>query len=168
MHYVEMVCDLSQVVVGETAVPPHLTVKPLADANVADIYRCYVAAFSEGDAAFFFSQNESEKRAFFDTLGRERALPENASHILRHGTRLVGFAYVLPHGAENCHISCMCVHPAYQGQGLGKLILQIIQKRASAQGYKTITLGTETEMRAFQLYRKYGFVVTTPATDESA
>lgn len=159
MNYVEMACDLSQLAGLNVVVPPDLIVRPLAEAGVEEIYRCYVAAFSVGDAQFFYSQNETEKRAFFDTLGRERALPEAASHILRQGSRLVGFAYVLPYGEGNCHISCMCVHPDFQGQGLGKLSLQIIQKRAAAQGYKTITLGTETEMRAFQLYRKYGFVV---------
>lgn len=159
MHYVEMVCDLAQAAKIDIVVPSYLAVKPLADANVEKIYQCYVDAFSVGDAQFFYSQNETEKREFFDTLGRERALPEAASHILVQGSRLVGFAYVLPYGEGNCHISCMCVHPDFQGQGLGKLILQIIQKRAAAQGYKTITLGTETGMRAFQLYRKYGFVV---------
>ena len=71
----------------------------------------------------------------------------------------MGFAYVLPDSERNCYISCMCVHPDFQGRGLGKMILQIIQKRAAAQGNKTITLGTEMGMRAFQLYKKYGFVV---------
>jgi ribosomal protein S18 acetylase RimI-like enzyme len=162
MNYVEMVCDLSQVAELDIVVPPDLAVKPLADADVEEIYQCYVAAFSVGDAQFFYSQNETEKREFFDTLGRERALPEAASHILLQGSRLVSFAYVLPYGEGNCHISCMCVHPDFQGQGLGKLSLQIIQKRAAAQGYKTITLGTETGMRAFQLYRKYGFAIVEP------
>ena len=159
MNYVEMVCDLAQLPVSEVIVPPGLTVKPLTAADVEAIYRCYVAAFSAGDAQFFFSQNETEKRDFFDTLGREKAIHENASHILTQGLRLVGFAYVLPYGEGNSHISCMCVHPDFQGQGLGRLILQIIQKRVAAQGHKTITLGTETGMRAFQLYQKYGFVI---------
>jgi ribosomal protein S18 acetylase RimI-like enzyme len=159
MNYVEMVCDLLQLPTSDVVVPSELSVKPLADADVEEIYQCYVAAFSVGDAQFFYSQNETQKREFFDTLGRERALPEAASHILVQSSRLVSFAYVLPHGEGNCHISCMCVHPDFQGRGLGKLSLQIIQKRAAAQGYKTITLGTETEMRAFQLYRKYGFAV---------
>ena len=162
MTYVEMVCDLSQLPVNAVVIPPDLTVKPLAEANVEAIYRCYVAAFSAGDAQFFFSQNETEKRDFFDTLGREKAIHEYASHILMQGARLVGFAYVLPYGEGNSHISCMCVHPDFQGQGLGRLILQIIQKRAAAQRHKTITLGTETGMRAFQLYQKYGFVIVKP------
>lgn len=159
MHYVEMVCDLSKLPVGETAVPPGLAIRPLIEARVEEIYHCYVAAFCEGDAHYFFCQNETEKREFFDRLGLEKAIHEDASLILMQGARLVGFAYVLPHGEKNCHISCMCVHPEFQGQGLGKLILQIIQQRASTQGNKTITLGTETGMRAFQLYRKHGFEV---------
>lgn len=159
MNYVEMICDLKQYSVKDLNIPPDLEIKPLADAGPDETYDCYVAAFSKGDAQFFFSQTEVEKRDFFNTLGRERAIPEEASHIITQGSRLVGFSYVLPYGEGNCHISCMCIHPDFQGQGVGKLSLQVIQKRAAEQGYKTITLGTEVEMRAFKLYQKYGFAI---------
>lgn len=159
MNYVEMICDLEQYPVKDLNVPPGIEIKPLADADLEEIYRCYVAAFSKGDAQFFFSQTEAEKRDFFDSLGRERAIHEEASHSLVQDSRLVGFAYVLPYREANCHISCMCIYPDFQGQGLGKLSLQVIQKRATEQGYKTITLGTEVEMRAFKLYQKYGFAI---------
>ncbi len=159
MNYVEMICDLKQCPVKNLNVPPDVVIKPLADADPEEIYRCYVAAFSKGDAQFFFRQTEAEKRDFFNTLGRESAIQEDASHILMQGSRLMGFAYVLPYGEANYHISCMCIHPDFQGRGLGKLSLKFIQKNAAKQGYKTITLGTETEMRAFKLYQKYGFVI---------
>jgi ribosomal protein S18 acetylase RimI-like enzyme len=50
------------------------------------------------------------------------------------------------------------------GQSLGKLLLWLIKQRAWQQGYETITLGTDVNMRAFDLYRKHGFEVTSGST----
>jgi ribosomal protein S18 acetylase RimI-like enzyme len=116
-------------------------------------------AFSAGDASFFFQQDEAERRGYFNTLGIEEAVGEKASLALTQGGRMVGFTLVLPYGEANCHISCMCIHPDYMGQGMGKLLLRLIKKRALEQGYETITLGTDVNMRAFDLYRKHGFEV---------
>ncbi len=159
MNYVEMVCHLAQQSLPEIIVPTGLTVKPLREADVAALYQCYTAAFSAGDAQFFFEQSEAERRDFFDTLGREASLGEAASLILLEDERLIGFSYVLPYGMENCHISCMCIVPDWQSKGLGKLLLYLIMNKAIEAGYKTVTLGTETEMRAFQLYHKHGFEI---------
>ena len=159
MNYVEMICHLAQQSLPDMAVPPELTVKPLRKAHVDTLYQCYTAAFSAGDAQFFFEQSEPERRDFFDTLGREAALNEATSLILLQDEHLIGFSYVLPYGAGNCHISCMCITPDWQGEGLGKFLLHLIMREAIEAGYQTITLGTETEMRAFQLYHKHGFEI---------
>ena len=74
MNYVEMVCRLSRQSLVDIIVPPGLIIKPLHEAEVEALYPCYTAAFSAGDAQFFFAQSEAERRDFFDTLGREAAL----------------------------------------------------------------------------------------------
>jgi ribosomal protein S18 acetylase RimI-like enzyme len=33
------------------------------------------------------------------------------------------------------------------------------KQKAAAEGYQSITLGTETSLGAFHLYRKYGFTI---------
>lgn len=160
MDYVEMVCDLTAVdVAGET--PAGIAVVPLGDVAVEDLYLEYKKAFTAGDAEFFFTQSEVERRDFFDTLGLDQAVDDVASHALLDGDDVVGFTYVLPYGEGNRHISCMVVRPDLQDQGLGKLMLGIAQQRATADGAKTMTLGTETAMRAYHLYRKHGFTVVT-------
>jgi ribosomal protein S18 acetylase RimI-like enzyme len=160
MDYVEMICDLADVD-DASEVPGGVDVVPLADVDVDDLYREYVRAFSAGDPEFFPSQSEAERRAFFDTLGLDRAVQDSASHALTTDGGLIGFTYVLPYGDANRHISCMVIRPELQGQGLGKLMLSIAQRRAGADGARTMTLGTETAMRAYHLYRKHGFSVVT-------
>ena len=160
MDYVEMICDLGGIE-GLVDVPPGIEVVSLGGVDVADLYVEYVRAFSAGDAEFFPAQDESERREFFDTLGLEQAVNDSASHALTSQDGLIGFTYVLPYGEANRHISCMVIRPELQGQGLGKLMLAIAQQRAGADGARTLTLGTETAMRAYHLYRKHGFSVVT-------
>ncbi len=160
MDYVEMVCNLAAVD-RTVEVPVGIEVVPLREVDVDDLYAEYVGAFTAGDAEFFFAQSEAERRRYFDTLGREQAVDDVASHALLGDGQLVGFTYVLPYGTHNRHISCMVVRPELQDQGLGKLMLGIAQQRAAADGARTMTLGTETAMRAYHLYRKHGFTVVT-------
>ena len=160
LRYVEMRCYLSEQAIPAVQIPPGLSVKLLRAASEEALYACYYDAFENGDARFFLAQDEPERKAYFDTLGLPEAQDEPASLILTNDQRLIGFTYVLPYGAGNRHISCMCVHPDFQGRGLGKLLLQLIMRQAIKDGHQTLTLGTETEMRAFELYRKHGFEIT--------
>jgi ribosomal protein S18 acetylase RimI-like enzyme len=159
LTYVDMVCSLPQQELAPASPSPGVEIAPLGEADEAALYDCYIAAFAAGDALFFFDQKEPERRSFFSHLGLEEAREEPASLVLRHSGRLIGFTYVLPFGEGNRHISCMCVHPNWQGQGLGRLMLRQVMQRVAAEGLETVTLGTETGMRAFHLYRNHGFQV---------
>jgi ribosomal protein S18 acetylase RimI-like enzyme len=160
LKYVEMICPLSDVTLPAVNIPPGYEIAPLATASMNELYDCYYRAFSAGDARFFFDQGEAERREYFDTLGYPESVGEPASITLYHDGRLAGFVYSLPHGDNNHHISCMCVLAEFQGQELGRLLLYEVMNRVSHQGHKSITLGTEPEMRAYDLYIKNGFQVT--------
>ena len=157
--YVEMRCDLGTLRNENMALPAAFEVFPLGEADEEELYACYYAAFETGDAQFFFDQNEKERREFFDTLGLGQALKESASSALRKEGQLIGFTYTLAYGEANLHISCMCVLPEHKRMGLGKYMLLHAQKRAIEDGYRTITLGTDTLMGAFHLYAKNRFEV---------
>ena len=51
----------------------------------------------------------------------------------------------------------MCVLPEYSGKGYGTKLLEQVFYLASLDGDESITLGTETTMKAFDLYLKTGF-----------
>lgn len=155
--YVEMICNLSEHIVGEIVHPEGFQVKHLRDAREDELYSCYYGAFQAGDAPFFFAQSERERREFFDTLGYVDALTEPASLILLKNDQLVGFTYVLPYGDGNRHISCMCIRPDFQSRGLGLFLLRLVMRTVAQGGLKSITLGTGTCMRAYRLYSMNGF-----------
>lgn len=158
LRYVSMVRDVPATVPA-VALPPGVTLESLRAVERDTLYAVYLAAFGAGDARFFAAQDEAERRAFFDTLGWESAPDHPASVVLRSGDQVAGFALVLPDGDGDHLISCMCIAPAFQGRGWGRLLLDVITARIAAQGGQRITLGTEPQMRAYGLYVRSGFRV---------
>ena len=66
-----------------------------------------------------------------------------------------GFRRTAPERAE---IKRMRVHPDYQGRGFGQIILDELETRARALGYKTLHLDTSVvQVPAQKLYEKNGF-----------
>jgi ribosomal protein S18 acetylase RimI-like enzyme len=157
--YVEMICQLSTQTQLENFIPPGFEARPLAEANQDELYRCYCTAFQAGDAAFFFDQSEAGRREYFDTLGLEQVRSAAGSSLILKDEILIGFTFVLPYREKNCHISCMCVAPEYQRLGVATFMLHFAIKEVAALGNHSITLGTDTNMAAFQLYRQNGFEI---------
>jgi GNAT superfamily N-acetyltransferase len=160
IHYVEMIYQLAELGEKEISLPEGFVPEQLKLSSADDVYRCYYNAFSTGDAQFFSDQEEQERRVYFNSLGYENAINEPASVALMKDQQLIGFCFVLPYGKANCHISCMCIDSEYRRRGLGESLLHIAMSQACQQGYRTITLGTDTRMAAYKLYRKNGFVFT--------
>jgi ribosomal protein S18 acetylase RimI-like enzyme len=161
---VEMVCNLATEPADqyrkEIALPEGFTTRSLKKVSEDDLYPCYLAAFQAGDSQLFLKQSEIEQREFYETLAFDQARTEPGTSMILQGDRIVGFTYVVPYGESNRHISCMCVHPDCQRQGLGSFMLNYAKKEAALGGYQTITLWTEMDMGAFELYRKHGFEIT--------
>ena len=59
---------------------------------------------------------------------------------------------------EEAHITMLAVHPNYQRQGLGQLLLYALLKDASKRGLERATLEVrESNQTALSLYHKFGF-----------
>lgn len=60
--------------------------------------------------------------------------------------------------SERAEIKRMRVHPDYQGRGFGQIILDELEARARAMGYKTLHLDTSVmQIPAQKLYEKNGY-----------
>ena len=159
LKYVEMICNVDLIEIPNADIKNGYSFKGVSELDDEEVYQCYLDAFNEGDARFFAYQGEQEKREYFDSLSEPDVLLEDSSIALMFKNKIIGFSYVLKFEKENHHISCMCVLPEYQGMGLGKYLLFHIMNKAYDNNAKTITLGTETDMKAYKLYQKYGFEI---------
>jgi ribosomal protein S18 acetylase RimI-like enzyme len=159
--YVEMACELDQKRYCESTSLDGIVVEPIDTIAPEILFECYIKAFSEGDAKFFKLQNDEERRRYYDEeLGFPVVLTCPASFAYKIKDELIGFALVMPYLENNYHISCMCISPEHRDQGIGKAMLNRIKNIALENGCKTLTLGTEPEMKAYQLYQNNGFTVT--------
>jgi ribosomal protein S18 acetylase RimI-like enzyme len=71
--------------------------------------------------------------------------------------RLVGFVDVLSDGVDDALIRGLVVHPAYQRQGIGLELLQMVIKKVKAEKIKTTNVLFDLELAG--LYRKAGFKI---------
>lgn len=72
--------------------------------------------------------------------------------------RLVAMGAFRRTSLMRAEIMRMRVHPDYQGQGFGQLILSELETRARTRGYTTFHLHTSTvQIAAQKLYEKNGF-----------
>jgi ribosomal protein S18 acetylase RimI-like enzyme len=74
---------------------------------------------------------------------------------------VIGVATVEPdqnNATTTLYIRQMAVHPSHQKKGIGKGIIDVIEKRFSAQGFKDIVLlAREVNQPAIDFYTKTGF-----------
>jgi len=159
LSYVEMICSVRQNIPDALPLPEGYSFAPITTLPREELYPVYRAAFLQGEARFFFLQDEAEQRDYFETLGWEEACQIPVSHMVMANESPVAFSLVLPFSISSYHISCMCVHPAHQRRRLGEAMLVHILRSAAAADVPLISLGTEPEMRACCLYSKYGFEI---------
>ena len=59
---------------------------------------------------------------------------------------------------KGAHISLLAIHPNFQGQGLGKLLLTHLLEEVDKKVYKTVTLQVaKNNFKALNLYQQFGF-----------
>lgn len=71
--------------------------------------------------------------------------------------RLVGFARVTSDGSFNATVWDVVIHPDFQGNGLGKLLMNQVIKELRQYDISTITLFADPEVVKF--YKQIGFIV---------
>lgn len=78
-------------------------------------------------------------------------------HTKNSSKRLIGFARVTSDGSFNATIWDVVIHPDFQGNGLGTLLMNEIIKELRTYDISTITLFADPEV--LQFYKHIGFTV---------
>ena len=83
----------------------------------------------------------------------ERWIQERVLVVAEHEGKIVGFAQYFPPIRT---IEAVHVMPAYAEQGVGKILLQLVEEIARNQGAKRISLGSS--LNAVGFYEKCGYI----------
>ena len=102
--------------------------------------------------------------AFHITTPEKREIERRIRHwtvwVALHANVIVGTVSAHPEG-EAVHIRSMAVQPSMRGRGIGKLLLQRVEKFALANRYKRLILNTTPFLAsATRLYERFGFQAT--------
>ena len=78
--------------------------------------------------------------------------------VLTLGEGVVGYGVTMV-AVQECHLLNLCIHPGWQGQGLGHKLIQHLLKLARQSGAESAFLEVrESNAKARALYRRLGFV----------
>jgi ribosomal-protein-alanine N-acetyltransferase len=78
--------------------------------------------------------------------------------VLSLGERVFGYGVTMV-AVEECHLLNVCIHPDWQGQGLGHKLVRRLLKLARQHGAESAFLEVrESNGTAQALYRRLGFV----------
>lgn len=131
---------------------------PLKELPLSEIKQLYHRCFAASDATFYKRQTTEEKVEFFSYLNYDLAIQSDASFGMICDGRLIAFIMCVQMESSS-NITCMCVEPTLWHQGFGTFMLAQVEAKLKKQGIACIDLGTEAHMKAFELYRSFGFHV---------
>ncbi len=120
-------------------------------ANAAELFKEY-AAWLNIDLSF---QHFDEELLEIKTM---YAPPEGGIILCKKNNDFIACVAIRKINNETAELKRMFVKPAYQGQGIGKILLNKAIELAKAAGYSCIKLDTLDYMTpAINLYKQYGF-----------
>lgn len=130
----------------------------------------YVRAFRPGDEQAFRSLNEAWITRLFRLEEKDRiTLGDPQRHVLAPGGRIlmaqvddvaVGCCALLKLEGTTVELGKMAVDLAYQGRGIGRLLMTAAIEEAQRMGATSIYLETNSTLApAIALYRAFGFRV---------
>lgn len=92
------------------------------------------------------------------TLAEEYASPQGCILLAKDSGNIVGCVALRSFKAAICEMKRLYVIPAYQGQGIGRLLAREVIAQARKVGYKKMRLDTIASMHAARaLYGSLGF-----------
>jgi ribosomal protein S18 acetylase RimI-like enzyme len=95
-----------------------------------------------------------------------RAVADAESWVAEDEGEVVGFLVLVPQD-DGMLLDNVAVHPAYQGRGVGRALLELAENRARAGDHVLIRLYTHRTMVENQrLYERLGYVETGRADEE--
>jgi ribosomal-protein-alanine N-acetyltransferase len=132
-------------------------VEPMALSDIDQVIEIENEIFSAPWSARAYRFELAENQNSTLLVVRRRARPVPGLHPWRQKPPVLGYGglWLL---VDDAHIATIGVHPAYQGKGLGELLLLALLERARDLKANRATLEVRVSNRNAQaLYEKYGF-----------
>jgi GNAT superfamily N-acetyltransferase len=118
------------------------------------------AVASGASVGFLAPLTVESARAFWHNV-LERAHPRSVTLVARDDRSIVGSVQLVPAGMQNqrhrADVAQLLVHRRARRRGIGRTLMAELEKWAALGGFKLLTLGTQRDDAAEQLYRECGW-----------
>ena len=155
--YVDMSCQLPKKVTKPKK-PDGISLKRVKDYTQEQLKTCFDEVYKDSDVAYYHHLSAKEKTSFYEDVCFDGVMDHLCSIALEKDGVLIGYVFVFDYDKQP-YITNMCMRTAYRGQGYGSYMLQVLMFLAKEKGYRSIGLGTERKMKAFMLYKRFGFII---------
>ncbi len=134
---------------------------PVSTKDMAALADILVDAVNSGSAVSFLAPLSHEVACAWWQKTIEAADPKTVFLVARDGDEIIGTVQLhaswAPNQPHRADIAKFIVHSRARGQGVGRRLMQIIEKEAQDLGYTLLTLDTRRGCEAEGLYRKLGW-----------
>ena len=131
---------------------PKLAMRPLLPTDaplLAEIFRAAIEELTAED--YSKAQQEAWASAADDEEAFGERLAAELTLVATYGGAAVGFASL----ADNSRIDMLYMHPAAAGQGAGAMLVDALERLATARGAKELTVDASDTARGF--FEKRGY-----------
>jgi ribosomal protein S18 acetylase RimI-like enzyme len=139
---------------------PHL--REVVEDDCPTLLRLLHAAFQEYDGAL-----DPPSGAHRETLDSVRArLAEGTAILAICGEAPAGFAFYQPQD-DYVYFSRLSVLPAFRNQGIGRALIEYVERRAAENGAEGVRLGVRTQLpHLIARYQRLGYRITKQMTHD--
>ncbi|MHA1126768.1 MAG: GNAT family N-acetyltransferase [Candidatus Heimdallarchaeota archaeon] len=146
----------------EVNFPDNYTVGLISEANLDDVYNCWLEIFTSSNDSFFHSIDPKGRKDFFySTWSKDKPLINDASFALYHKEKIIGLSRLLPKYEEkDGYLAPVGIIPKYRRKGLAEDLLKLSMQKLKMLNYKTMSFYvSSTNLSAISFYEKLGFKV---------
>ncbi|UCE95446.1 MAG: GNAT family N-acetyltransferase, partial [Candidatus Bathyarchaeota archaeon] len=144
----------------ETSIPDEYSLGYISEANLDELFNCWVKIFSSSNDQYFSSLDKEGRRDFFfNNWNKEKPLIKEASLTLSHKGKLIGFSRILPiyEPTDGC-LAGMGILPEYRRKGLAQKLLKMSMLKLKELKFETMSFFVSIgNLAAISFYEKLGF-----------
>jgi ribosomal protein S18 acetylase RimI-like enzyme len=124
-----------------------LRIRRMTEADLVDVWHVDAASFDP----LWQNSLETLQKAFAQAL---------IATVVEHGNEIVGYQISTGMG-QRAHLARLAVHPALQGRGIGRMLLDDLFTTLVNNGVYKLSVNTQSDNRvSLNLYQRMGFVRT--------
>lgn len=126
----------------------------IAKGSCEHLKDCEEALLHSDLGAHYFETKGSAKKAI------EEAIKNNSLYIALKEQTCIGFFYCMPTGAFHAfpYLHLIAVKRAYRGMGIGKIMLDYLEKQLLTESQKLFLVVSDYNLQAKQFYAQAGYV----------